>query len=626
MRYTRRLRRAAVLVLALAMTLAGPPIVADAAASGSLVLNFDPSNPTALQGAIVQAYDGGYRDLTIPSGTYRVGPAESGNPNLQLVGMSHLVIHADGVTLQFIDRVTNQGIDFRDCADVTLSGATVEDADMAFTQGTITAIAPDKTSIDVAIDVGYPTNLTDTSIYRSGTTTVEVFDSQRRRPKPDTPDLYPTSITQLSSNSFRLNLPALFRGTLGAVAVGDPLGIRGLRNKLIAVESSTYMHLDHLTLHNGAGFGINDQLGGHNTYSYISITPGPRPAGATADPLFSTGHDGLHSDGTRAGPTIDHLYIANTGDDGIAVRGSYYSVLSASGETITVARPAANAWYGQFQPSDTVEGVAADGNQTGTARVTAVASAQTDCPTGNVCYAVTADHELGLTTGDKLGDLNNDGQGFSITNSTILDNRGRGVIVKAGGTIEGNTIIGSSYSGIYVGPELHSAGESEGGYVRNLLIKSNYVADTGYNLWLAGQKIQTAAITVHAADVYLPTPGSPSPGADDVFGNSDITIEQNVVYAADQINLKLDAVRDAIVDHNQFVRPFLQQNAAGSTEDLNSVVLTDRADQATFTKNVVIQPGPAMAALLYETSRTQTLNGLPDGISVVDSPLDKPSA
>lgn len=590
---------AVVMVAAAAVSAVAAP-VSDPA---SQVLRFDASDPTALQAAINDAYAAGVRKMTIPPGTYRVGPSSPGGPNLLLANMSDLRISADGVTLKFLDKLAN-GIEVLRGNHVSLTGGTFENAEMSFTQGVVDTVSSDGSSLTVTIDKGYPTDLTNPVDFPGGGGGADLFDPDTLRLKPRVQDLYPAAFTQLSPDSFRITLVS---PRPGSAAPGDRIAIRGAGSKLVYIYQSTNTVVRGLTLHNGAGFAINDELGGHNTYSHISITRGNPPAGATVPPLYSAARDGLHSDGTRGGPQIDHLYIADNGDDGIAVHGNYYTVLSVSGRTAIVQRSVGQDFFGTFEPGDRVEGVdVGTANSLGLATVSASAPLA-DCPTGKQCYTLTLDRQLPVEPGDLIGNLDTSGQGFNITHTTIRDNRARGIIVKAGGTIADNHISGSTLGGIYVGPELNA---QESGYVRGLTISDNSISGTGANIRGSG-RLPMAAIDVHAGDIFS------DPGPDDVFGNSDITITGNTVDSPGQVNLRLDAARNINVEHNRFIHAFEQQNPVGAAADLNSVVVTDRADQITFHHNLVIQPGANLQANLTRTSRTGELDGLPGGIRTV---------
>jgi hypothetical protein len=59
----------------------------------------------------------------------------------------------------------------------------------------------------------------------------------------------------------------------------------------------------------------------------VVITPGPKPAGATADRLISTNSHGSHLIAVERGPLIEHCTFANTSDDAVNVHGFYFFVI-----------------------------------------------------------------------------------------------------------------------------------------------------------------------------------------------------------------------------------------------------------------------------------------------------------
>jgi hypothetical protein len=582
-------------IAAVAMIVGALVGTAPANADDSLVLTVDPNVPTSLRDAIDAAYAAGYRNLVVPEGAYDVGPKGAESVNLLVNNMHDLVIDATGAVLNFQNR-TLQGIRFQASSGITFRGATLQNEIVPFTQGTVTAATD--TSLDVQIDQGYPVNLLDTRYFHASPSGY-TFDPVTLMAKDNAQDLYFSSRTETSPGQFHLT----FASPRAGVEVGDLLLIKGTGSKLLTVYDSTAMILEYLTLHNGAAFGINNELGGGNTYRHIDITRGMPPAGATRAPLVSTARDGFHSDETRGGPYIDDLTVEHAGDDGIAVHGSYWRVVSASGTSVVVGRLAAYTWFAPFVAGDQVEATTKDGRVN--VRTKVVSAAPVTCPNNtynvNACTTLVLDVDPALVVGDRVGNMDAYGQGFVIENSTILDTRARGLLIKAGGRVENNTVTHAGIGGIVAGPELIWLTAGEAGYVTGLTISGNVIEDTGARLIMSGGTSELGAISVHGESNPPSTEGL-SPLA---RGNIDVVIENNVIRDVHQIPVQLDAIAGARVLGNVVEHAFSRPNdpiwadpypsSPSSTfplsEHFNSGILLSRATDVTFEDNVVCESG-----------------------------------
>ncbi|MEJ0001468.1 MAG: hypothetical protein WDO13_21465 [Verrucomicrobiota bacterium] len=73
------------------------------------------------------------------------------------------------------------------------------------------------------------------------------------------------------------------------------------------------------------------------TISIAPLQPGPRPDGATAEPLVGCGADGFHSAGTRIGPDIEDCAFRGIFlDDCIAIHGTFGQVTAVNGADLTI--------------------------------------------------------------------------------------------------------------------------------------------------------------------------------------------------------------------------------------------------------------------------------------------------
>jgi hypothetical protein len=588
--------RAAIVGVSAAAMLVGSLVAAGPAqADDPYTLGVDPASSTSLRDAIDAAYAAGHRNLVVPPGSYDVGPKTGESVNLLVNDKHDLTIDATGATLNFQNR-TLQGVRFQGSSGITLRGATLQNEIVPFTQGVITASSD--TSLDVTIDEGYPVNLLDTVFFApnpSGYT----FDPVTLTATEDAQDLYFSGATQTGPGQFHLT----FSSPRAGVEVGDLLLIKGKGSKLLTVYDSTRMIMENLTLHNGAAFAINDELGGENTYRHIDITRGAPPVGATRVPLVSTARDGLHSDETRGGPFIDHLNVEHSGDDGIAIHGSYWRVVSADGASVVIGKLAAYAWFSPFKAGDKVEATTKDGQVN--IRTTVVSASQVTCPANtynvNSCTALVLADDPALVAGDRVGNMDAYGQGFVVQNSSIFDTRARGILVKAGGTVENSSVRHAGIGGIVAGPELIWLTAGEAGYVTGLTISGNLVEDTGFRLIMSGGTSELGAISIHG-ESNPPSREGLSPLA---RGNVDVVIENNIVRDAHQIPLQLDAIQHATVTGNVIENAFSRPNnpiwtnpypsspsaTFAVSEHFNSAILLSRATDVVFRDNVICESG-----------------------------------
>ena len=96
----------------------------------------------------------GKKRIVIPPGRYRVS-SEQGH-HLQFKNLSDVEIIANHV--EMVCTSTVQAVLFDHCSNVTLRGLVVDYDPLPFTQGKITAIAPDKSWMDFEVSEGYPEN------------------------------------------------------------------------------------------------------------------------------------------------------------------------------------------------------------------------------------------------------------------------------------------------------------------------------------------------------------------------------------------------------------------------------------------------------------------------------------
>jgi len=423
----------------------------------------DPAKGADLPAAILNAYAGGARDITIAPGTYRL--PRTGKNAIELNGWTNTVIHAGQVTIVF-EELGKTPITLNRCDQVTLEGATLRFAEPSFTQGRITAVGQDDRGkyFDWQIDTGYP-------IFDPAKSFLDVVDQHTRLLKIGTGDLGCERVESLGQGRFRLRG---INGLPGSASVNDWLFTRrpGGGSWIVHLDGCGHCTLRAITLQN-AGFAAFFETGGAGGHYYVDcrVTPGPKPAGATEEELVGCGADGFHSAGTGTGPTIERcVWEGLLHDDCIAIHGSLQQILCVEGNKLilepgnrgnfAIGEPvrisSQSGFFGEF----TCTNLQVLGNEGGHLQLA-------------------LDREPGAPAAAKASNPWHNGTGFKILNCTLGNCRSRGILVKAdNGLIENCTISGCGMSAISIGPEYYW-GEAD--YSRNVNVRGNTLRNNVLN-------------------------------------------------------------------------------------------------------------------------------------------------
>jgi hypothetical protein len=294
-----------------------------------IATQISPANPGSLQEGIESAFRAGQKKVVVPPGTYRL--AHSGNRACLIFSeLSDFEIDARGVTLLRTDP-TRGGIEFNRCRNVTLRGATLLNETPPFTQGTLTGISPDGAWYEVRMDKGYPANFDDP---RTGIAQPVgyLFDPKTRQWKAGAMDCFFGRVERLGPDLFRLFFKKPFEPGTQPAVVGDWMAFRGKGGTDIHLGGCARMVVTNVTILNGGGFCVHEQGGeGGNYYSY-QVTYGPKPSGATNEPLIACNADAFHSGGVRKGPTLENCLFEGMCDDGVPIHGSFALVMEGAGD------------------------------------------------------------------------------------------------------------------------------------------------------------------------------------------------------------------------------------------------------------------------------------------------------
>ena len=582
-------------------------VAAFAASVVAQEVRIEPADPLGLRRGIESAIAGGAKKIVVPPGVYRLEPAR-GRVCLRIADVSDVEIDATGATLLLADPASS-AIEFFRCRRVTLRGLIIENETPPFTQGTITGIDPQGLWIDLTIDAGYPAGLDDPKRFIPGPAGY-VFDRQARRIKAGTYDHYLKSVERRGEGAFRLHLPRAIRPAEQSIVVGDAMGFRGIGGSAIRVAECESMRIENVTLRAAGGFGIHDAGGeGGNHYNY-RVTFGPRPAGASTDPLIACVADAFHSSGTRRGPTLENCFFEGMCDDGVPIHGYYAMIVEARGRELAFQGP----WeMNFFRAGDALRLFDEAGALVGEATVVQSGPAEgykAAEPLKDKHYAnlkryhrLTLDRELPAKRGQRISTPAANGSGFVIRNCTIRNHRARGLLIKAdNGLIENNTIEGSTIAGLIIAPEYWW---NEACYGRNIIIRNNTFKGCGY--------ATNGAWDSRPGTVSLAGEGG---GRGIVHGNQKIVIVGNRFVENDGVNLLVHGSQEVTIRDNQFVRSHRQPTRRGADRgfDGQTLVWLANCEDVNLNGNRIIEPGEHIKTLIKVGENAKRIGGLEDGV------------
>ena len=556
-----------------------------------------PLHPETVQQAILEAHRAGEHRIVIPPGTYRLSP-HGRAAHLQFQGISDLAIQAVGVQFVFTDQ-TRRGIDFRDCRNVQLSGATIRYETPPFTQAVVESTDRGGASYIVQIEIGYPTNLDDPKYFPT-LPIGYLFDSQTRWWKPGAYDLYGTGIKRLGPDRFQVDW-----NRSQPAASGDLVAFRGSGPHNITLVNCSRMQLNNVTIYNAGAFALLESQGdGDNRYA-IAVKRGSRPRSARTDPLLSSTADAFHSVEMRRGPTLEHCEFESMGDDAIAIHGTYSFVFEARANRLVIN-------HSGFRQGDPLRLFDRNGRPAGEAVVESIRSLDSftstrksnratlsDTTTGPF-FEITLDRPLAADFDYLASNPAANGSGYVLRGNTIRNHRARGMLLKADrGLIEDNTIDGSTMGGIVLTPEFWW---NEACYSRNVTIHHNTIRHVAY------APDQLGGVVIAAIE------GAPLSG----YGHQHIVLEDNRFENINGVNLLITSAAVVLVKDNVFIHAqYAQASVAGASwgEDAGALIFVTEAQPVRFENNVAEDLGPFQKELIH-TAPGGRIEGTGPGIRI----------
>jgi hypothetical protein len=437
-----------------------PPAASTTAASAAQ--DFD------LQGFIQHELSAGKRSVIVPPGCYRVKPKHG--RHLFFKDLADVAIIADGV--QMICTETSRAMVFENCRNLHFRGLTIDYNPLAFTEGRITALPPDKSWVEFEIIPGYPDDTLDQKI--------EIYDpatGELRRTDAgwangvQTQGPHRYHITKHSGYRYRPEWDTEQVGDILVISNHFPASAGGH-----AIEAShcAGLKLEGVTLYTSPCFGFVEHACDGSTYLRCKIDrrpPADDPVRRGFPRMRSLVADAFHSVEARKGPAIIQCTAKFQGDDCVNIHGSYHFVTASGGRELRVVATGRMT----IEPGDPVEFLPFEGPRPPDAVAMKV---DPDVPLNDAektffkkinilpdnklrlladqshSFKVTLDRDVTLPMGSAICSGNRCGNDFVVKGCDFGYNRSRGILIKASrGQVVGNKITHGWMAAVLVAPE-----------------------------------------------------------------------------------------------------------------------------------------------------------------------------
>jgi len=580
----------------------------------------NPAEPASVQRGIDAAYNSGASSVVIPPGRYVIDQSDNPKALLGFSSMNNFDIEANDVTLVFPDRF-KRAIVFDDCANVKLAGATITRGIMVTSQGTLVGVAPDRTSLDIRIHAGYPTNVADQRWFGDRAKVLTFYEPASRQILAGTYDVAYLNPLQLGPDLLRFPLSRPMPVST-PIAVGQYVAWRGTVLDDVLLSHCKHMRFEKIVLLGGTGFGIHESGGDGGNYYQYDVRYPPMPPGATVAPLLSTNADAFHSNGVRNGPTLENCHFEGMHDDGIPIHGAYSLVMESSGDSVVINLPSPSM---EFRACDHLLFYGPDETRVAEATVVSIEKAKGyphrfletskvfDERVGSPLNyrLIKLDHPVSLQFGDMVSDADACASGFVIRGCTVRNARARGLLIMASkGLIENCTIEGTTSGGMVFSPEMAQINDfNDADFSQDIVIRNNTIRRCG--LYMQNGNWENSALTVaatHAKQFVAPP------------GHARFLIEHNTFVDNPGCNVLITSASDVTVKDNEFVSPMTAWNrkSGGVTSygvDHSALINATLVNGLTFSGNTVVSPGSFMKTL-EATGPGVVQTGMPGGIVV----------
>lgn len=437
-------------------------------AVGVALLAALPAAAFDLRGFISNELAVGRTHIVVPPGRYRVEP-EHGR-HLIFRQLSGIEIVASNV--EMVCGATVQAVGFEGCTNVTLRGLTIDYDPLPFTQGHITALAPDKAWLEFEIGAGYPDHDLEERI--------EIYDPATGELRRETTRWTP-GFERIGERRYRVQKHEGYRFSeerdteqVGDVLVTNHRHPERAGGHAIVASHCTALTLEDVTIYASPCFAFLEHDCDASTYRRCRVdrrTLADDPVPRAHPRMRSLNADAFHSTGAARGPALLGCIAKYMGDDAVNIHGTYHYVAASRSNTLRIAVQRELT----IRPGDPVEFLP----YTGARPPDAVAvRAEPDAPITETekdfvrrlrmheehrqrllagdakFFTLTLDREVPLPEGSAVCSGNRVGNGFAVKDCDFGYNRSRGILIKASrGEVAGNRITHGWMAAVLVSPE-----------------------------------------------------------------------------------------------------------------------------------------------------------------------------
>lgn len=424
--------------------------------------------PLDLRGIIQSQLAAGKKRVVVPPLRYEVEP--SNGVCLNFKNLTNVDILADGAEMDCAQ--TSRAINFENCRNVHLKGLTIDYDPLPFTEARISALAPDKSWMELEVIPGYP--------QFNSTAGLEIFDPATGTLRRETGS-WRTNFDDLGHSGYRIYKPDGYRydshwdyEEIGDILVANCRSPRGSGDHAVVASHCGGLKLEDVTLYASPAFGFLEYRCDGSTYLRCKVDRRPEsdePHRFSLRRFRSLNADAFHSIEAAKGPAIIGCTARFQGDDCVNIHGIYHMVMASHGNQLRVA--AMNDL--SIAPNDAVEFIPYQGARPPDGRAVKIEpdGALTaderkfiqNLPLdehirrallgpGARFFKITLNRPVSLPMGSGICARNRVGNGCVVRDCDFGSNRSRGIIIKASrAKVTGNKITGTWMTGVLVAPE-----------------------------------------------------------------------------------------------------------------------------------------------------------------------------